>query len=120
MRLLLDEQHDPEVARQLLARGHDVGAVAARELGRSLSDPEVLDLATAEKRALVTEDVRDFAVEHGRRLAAGLAHFGIIVTSARRYPRGRRSIGPLIAALDDLLRVNPAEDALRDRLIWLP
>lgn len=52
MRLLLDEQHDPEVARQLRARGHDVSAVAAPEFGRGLSDPEVLDLATAERRAL--------------------------------------------------------------------
>lgn len=120
MRLLLDEQHDPEVARQLMARGHDVSAVAARELGRGLSDPEVLDLATAEKRALLTEDVRDFVVEHRRRLAAGVTHFGIVVTSARRYPREPRSSGPLIAALDDLLRAHPAEDALQDRLIWLP
>ena len=120
MRLLLDEQHDPEVARQLTVRGHDVEAVAARHLGQSLSDPEVLDLATSEERALVTEDVRDFAVEHRRRLATGIPHFGIVVTSAKRYPRDRRSVGPLIAALDRLLRAHPAEDALRDRLIWLP
>lgn len=120
MRLLLDEHHDPEVARQLAARGHDVTAVAPPEPGRSLSDTEVLDRATAERRALVTEDVRDFAVEHGRRLAAGIAHFGIVVTSAKRYPRDRRSMGPLVAALDGLLRAHPAEDALRDRLTWLP
>lgn len=120
MRLLLDEQHDPEAARRLDARGHDVSALAARELGRSLSDPEVLDLATVEHRAVVTENARDFVVEHRRRLAAGVAHFGIVITSPRRYPRGRRSIGALIEALDGLLRVHPAEDALRDQLIWLP
>lgn len=120
MRLLLDEQHDPEVARQLNDRGHDVSAVAARELVRSMSDTEALDLAVAEARAVVTEDVHDFAVEHRRRLAAGVAHFGIVLTSRKRYPRDRGSIGRLIAALDDLLRAHPVEDALRDQLIWSP
>lgn len=120
MRLLLDEQHDPEVARRLNDLGHDVSALAARELGRSLSDTAVLDLAAAEARAVVTEDVRDFAVEHRRRLAAGVAHFGIVITSRKRYPRDHGSIGRLIGALDDLLRAHPVEDALRDQLIWLP
>lgn len=120
MRLLLDEQHDPEAARRLGARGHDVSALAARELGRSLSDAEVLDLAVAERRAVVTEDARDFVIEHRRRLAAGVAHFGVVITSAKRYPRGRRSIGGLIEGLDRFLRAHPAEDALRDQLIWLP
>lgn len=116
----MDEQHDPEVARRLGARGHDVSALAARELGRSLSDPEVFDLAIAERCAVVTEDARDFMVEHRRRLAAGVAHFGVVITSAKRYPRGRRSIGGLIEGLDRLLRAHPADDALRDQLIWLP
>lgn len=120
MRLLLDEQHDPEVASQLRARGHDLSALA--ELGglRGLSDVEVVDLATAERRAIVTEDVRDFIVEHRRRLAAGIHHFGIVLTSARRYPRDEGSIGRLVAALEGLLRSHPSDDALRDRLIWLP
>ena len=116
----MDEQHDPEAARRLGARGHDVSALAARELGRSLSDAEVLDLAVAERRAVVTEDARDFVIEHRRRLAAGVAHFGVVLTSAKRYPRGRRSIGGPIEGLDRFLRAHPAEDALRDQLIWLP
>jgi len=120
LRLLLDEQHDPEVARQLVARGHDVTTVAPPEPGRSLSDAEVLDLATAEKRAVVTEDVRDFAVEHRRRLASGVTHFGIVLTSPKRYPRDHESMGALVAALDHLLRTHASEDALRDQLIWLP
>lgn len=120
MRLLLDEHHDPEAARQLSARGHDVSALAARAHGRNLSDPEVLDLATTEERAVVTENARDFAVEHRRRLAAGVTHLGIIVTSPKRYPRGGRSMGRLVIALDHFLRAHSAADALRDQLIWLP
>lgn len=109
MRLLLDEQHDPEVARQLNDRGHDVSALAARELGRNLSDPEVLDLATTEERAVVTEDARDFAVEHRRRLAAGIAHSGIIVTSppfgVRALVRIRPSANPFADAYSPALRL---------------
>lgn len=120
MRLLLDEQHDPEVARQLRARGHDVNALAALAGIRGLSDVEVVDLAVSERRAIVTEDVRDFVVEHRRRLAARIHHFGIVLTSARRYPRNDASLGKLVAALDGLLRAHTADAALRDRLVWLP
>ena len=114
----MDEQHDPEVASQLRARGHDLSALA--ELGglRGLSDVEVVDLATAERRAIVTEDVRHFAVLHLHYLSVGKAHFGIVYTHPRRYPRKHRS-GALFRALDEWLGLHPEDDALRDQTYWL-
>ncbi len=120
MRLLLDEQQDPAVAQRLRREKFDVKAVAERPELRSLVDEELLELATSERRALVTEDVRDFAILHRQMIAAGRHHEGIIVTSRQRFPRTKGARRDLIAALRLLLHAHPGEDDLRDALVWLP
>lgn len=74
MKLLLDENLSPRVAVDLRTDGHDV--VHLRERGRlGISDPEVLALAFAEDRVLVTANVADF-----RKLAAARElHAGIVL-----------------------------------------
>ena len=74
MKLLLDENRSPRVAVDLRTDGHDV--VHLRERGRlGISDPEVLALAFAEDRVLVTANVADF-----RKLAAARElHAGIVL-----------------------------------------
>lgn len=74
MKLLLDENQSARVAVELRSEGHDV--VHLRERGRlGRSDPEVLDLAFAEDRVLVTANVGDF-----RKLAgAREIHAGIVL-----------------------------------------
>ena len=64
MRLLLDEMLSPVIARELQARGYDVQAVAAHPQREALPDPKVLALARAERRAVVTNNVRDFRPLH--------------------------------------------------------
>ncbi|MYD65266.1 MAG: hypothetical protein F4X26_04680 [Chloroflexi bacterium] len=94
----------PAAAEALRARGHDVEAVAERDL-RTASDAEILAAAQAEARVVVTQDVGDF-----RRLAAAEARAGrvyppLILTDKRSWPRGtRRATGRLVRALDALLR----------------
>lgn len=117
MRLLLDEQHSPEVAHQLRARGHDVDAVAARPELVTLEDDVLLDVAAADRRALMTEDVRDFMYEHRRRIAEGRTHYGIVFTS--RFSRRKERIGGLIAAIAAFLDARPEDDALRNEVAWL-
>lgn len=117
MRLLLDEHHHPDVAGQLRRAGYEATAIAERADRRG-DDPEVLELAVSEHRALVTENVRDFVRLHRRRLERGEAHYVIVFTPAARYPRGAMGRGQLIGALTALLREHVAEDALRDRLMW--
>lgn len=64
MRLLIDQMFPHATCRQLAARGHD--AVHVRDRGvDARPDPEVAAVARAEGRALVTENVKDFAGEHG-------------------------------------------------------
>ena len=57
MKLLLDEMLSPAIARELRARGHDVESVAGQPDRESLSDPQVLGLARAEHRAVVTNNL---------------------------------------------------------------
>ena len=58
MRFLLDENIDVRLAADLAAAGHDVTAVA-RDYQHSLSDRDILSIAHAEGRVLITKD-RDF------------------------------------------------------------
>jgi predicted nuclease of predicted toxin-antitoxin system len=58
MRFLLDENADLRLRPVLLELGHDVTAIAV-DYQASISDRDVLDLAYAEGRILITND-RDF------------------------------------------------------------
>ena len=91
MKLLLDEMHAPEVAAQLRARGYDAVAVNERPELIGLADHELLVAATAEGRAVVTENVKDFAALSQRCTAAGDRHAGLVFTHPRRFRRAARN-----------------------------
>jgi predicted nuclease of predicted toxin-antitoxin system len=107
LRLLMDEHFSPEIARQLRTRDHDVVAARARVELHGLGDRELLALTTSERRALVTENVADFAELHRQSVVRGDPHAGLVFTSPRRFPRTRRSIGRLVQALDRLVADGP-------------
>lgn len=119
MRLLLDEHHDPKVARRLRESGHDVVAVAEREDLRGRPDPDVFAAAIAEQRAVVTENARDFVPLAARSAAEEIRHYGVIVTSRTRYPRRPDARGGLVDALARLLEERPSPVSLRDTVLWL-
>jgi uncharacterized protein with PIN domain len=59
LKLLLDEMLSPAIARALRERGHDVEAVKEHPDWEALSDPELVSLAVSERRATVTNNLRD-------------------------------------------------------------
>lgn len=109
----------PEIARQLRQRGYDVIAADERRDLAMLEDPELFAAAQAEGRAIVTNDVGGFlpldrlSREHSR------AHFGLILTSDRRFPRSREGIGRLVVALEAFLRTQPADSQATSLVHWL-
>ncbi|MFF5175587.1 DUF5615 family PIN-like protein [Micromonospora sp. NPDC000089] len=108
--VLLDEMYPPSLARQLRERGHDVLAALDVEVGlSSRSDEDVPAWATRHERCVVTGNVRDFA-----RLAALSPHAGMILVSARRFPRTRSGLARIATALDAVLAGKrlPAPDAV--------
>jgi predicted nuclease of predicted toxin-antitoxin system len=111
VRLLLDEMLSPVIARELQARGYDVQAVAAHPQWEALPDPEVLALARAERRAVVTNNVRDFRPLHVEAvIPGGPGHYGMIFMSGN-YRRTKSDTGRIIAALEVKLLQYPADEA---------
>lgn len=118
MRLLLDEMHSPEVARALSDYGHDVHAVASDPLLRGMADAKLLEFAAGINRAIVTENVSDFAVLASQWAATTKPHAGIIYTNPTRFNR-RSATYPanLIAALNSFLQHPPIDG--EDWTWWL-
>jgi Domain of unknown function (DUF5615) len=101
VRLVLDEMFSPEIAWELVKRGHDVVAVAADPALVGLPDEQVLEWATDQGRCLVTENVKDDEVLRRASTAQGRTQAGLLYSGPRRFPRDRRFVGALVVALDE-------------------
>jgi hypothetical protein len=101
--LLLDEMFSDAIAQQLRAKGHDVQAVVADPSLASLPDDQILSRATATGRALVTANIKDFIPLDARYRAAGQAHAGLILVSAKTFPQNRSYTSAITSALTALL-----------------
>jgi predicted nuclease of predicted toxin-antitoxin system len=107
VRLLLDGMFSPAIAAELRELGHDVITIADRPDLRSKSDEEVFAWASAERRWLLTENVKDFRPIMLRSLLAGPPGCGLLFTSSRAFPRSRMNPGSLIRALHAWLAAGP-------------
>jgi hypothetical protein len=119
VRLLLDEHYSPKIAEELRERGHDVASVKERDDLRGLGDRELWSRASAEGRALLTENVADFMPLVREAAGEGEPHFGIVFTSPRSLPRAAGTIGRYVESLDTFLRERHAGDALAEQVHWL-
>jgi len=118
VKLALDHHYSPAIAVQLRERGHDVSTAIERGW-HTEGDEVLLEICTNEERALLTNNVADFAVIAGRWAIEGRRHCGLIFTSDASMPRDRGSIGRYVEALDELLSSNLSEAAFADRTHWL-
>lgn len=118
MKLLLDEMISPKIARELRSRGDfDVQAIKGdRPDLEAVADREIVRRIAAESRTLMTNDVLDFQLIHNQMLAASEEHYGLIFTSDSTMSRSKASIPLWVKALTELLKANPADDALRNRV----
>ena len=117
MKLLLDAQLSYLIADELTRRGHDVDALTRRsDIPNNLSDDQVLELAQAEGRVVVTNNVRDFRNLAAERTAAGSSHAGLILVPAS-VPRTRASVASLADALEEKIREFP--DGLAGSETWV-
>jgi hypothetical protein len=110
VRLLLDEMHAPSIADALTRDNHDVVAVAAAPELRGLADAVLLDHVAAADRALVTENVADYALLATQGASQGKPHAGLILTNPKRFNRASLAYpGNLIAALRRFLDDPPID-----------
>lgn len=119
MRLLLDEQLDKALAEQLRGRGHDVLAVTEEPALKGVADEALLEWALAQRRVLVSYNIRHFMPLIGHRLVTEEPFWGVVLVAGRKFPQGKRPFGRLLRALKALLAGHPEEDALRNRYVWL-
>lgn len=119
MKLLLDEHYSPEIARQLRIRGHDVVAVAERADLVGLGDDEILRRMAQERRAIMTNNVKDFMPLATRAAQGADGHYGLMFTSDRSMPRRSDAIGRFVDALSAFLQRHQGEDGYRNQVQWL-
>lgn len=120
MRLLLDEHYDYAIAEELRRRGIDAVAIQhERPDLEGRDDDEVLRTAAAERRVVVTNNVRDYAPlveDFGLR---GATHFGAIFTDDATFPRTHAGIGLIVRALAAFVE-GAQDDDLLDSCVYLP
>lgn len=105
MKLLIDEHYPPSITEQLRERGHDAVAVHEEADLRGMLDPDLFTEAQRRNCALLTENAADFTVLDAEHRSRHLAHWGLVFTSNRTFPRGKATtVGALVKALDELLR----------------
>jgi len=119
LKLLLDEMFSPAIAAELRSRGHDVVAIKERREWQAKPDPDVVSLARAEQRAIVTNNVRDFRPLHAELVAAGSeGHAGMVFVPATVL-RTKAATGQLVAALETKLAEYPDDEALANGETWI-
>jgi len=119
VRLLLDEMLFPAIARDLRERGHDVLAVAEHPGWAALSDPEVPAVARTQRRAIVTNNLRDYRPLHADAITpGGPGHFGIVFMTGS-YRRTKAGTGRIISALEARLAEYPGDEDLANGECWL-
>jgi predicted nuclease of predicted toxin-antitoxin system len=126
VRLLLDEMLSPAIARELRERGYelrergyDVSAVTEHPGWAALSDPEVLAVARTERRAVVTNNLRDYRPLHSDAVTpGGPGHFGMVFMPGS-YRRTKADTGQIISALEAKLTEYPGDEDLANGECWL-
>lgn len=84
-------------------RGHDVRAVDEERELDGLTDEQLLELATAEIRVMVTFDVKDFTVIARRWAEAGRPHAGLGIVVGIDHGE----FGAILDALSRVLNTRP-------------
>lgn len=101
MRFLLDEMLAPAIADQLRLRSVDVQAVAEHPELVGAPDVTILEVAAAEDRVLITENIRDFVALNALWSAQHRSDAGILLVSTRTFPYSAGRVGRLVLAIED-------------------
>jgi predicted nuclease of predicted toxin-antitoxin system len=111
LRLLLDANLSPRgVAARLRERGHDVLALAEDAAYEGLPDPQVLELAAAEQRILITRNSRDFAPLAREWAEAQRPHAGLILI----WTLDHSQFAEIVARIERQLAQRPTQERWRD------
>ncbi|HEV2872127.1 MAG TPA: hypothetical protein VG409_11990, partial [Actinomycetota bacterium] len=80
---------------------------------------ELLRRMARERRAIMTNNVKDFVPPAGRASREADSHYGLLLTSDRSTPRRGDAIGRFVDGMDDFLQRHEGEDSYRNQIQWL-
>jgi predicted nuclease of predicted toxin-antitoxin system len=111
LRLLLDANLSPRgVASPLRESSHDVLALAEDAVYEGLPDPQVLELAAAEQRILITRNSRDFAPLARQWAEAQRSHAGLMII----WTLDHSQFAQIVAGVESQLARRPAQEQWQD------
>ncbi len=114
MRILLDAHFSPRrVGERLTAAGHDVLAIAEVPAYAGLPDEQVLELAAAESRVLITRNAKDFDHITRRWASREQRHAGVLLI----WTRETDEFGSLVAEILATLETVGAQDTWVDLVL---
>ncbi|MDA8062473.1 MAG: DUF5615 family PIN-like protein [Actinomycetota bacterium] len=116
MKALLDERLSPQITILLRQERHDVCAVAERDDLVGRSDRMILEVASAEDRAVIANNIKDFRPLAAEWLAQGRTHPGLILMPSART-RSRSAIPALADAIASILCAHPDEMRASERWV---
>lgn len=97
--LLLDEMFSPRLADQLRNQGLDATAVLEVPELVEESDAQILEYATSHNQILVTANISDFVAISSDWANLSRRHAGLILVSAKTFPRNSSRQSAMAAAL---------------------
>ena len=114
MRLLLDAHvSGRNIGDRLTELGHDVRPLDREPNLEGLADDEVLELASADERVLVTFDVADFPAILREWGIAGRTHAGVILVHGIDH----REFGLVVRGIERWRADYPEQQQWRDRAV---
>ena len=117
MKALLNAHLSPRLAQALRERGHDVVALVERDdIPESAPDSLVMEIAAAEGRAVVTNNIKDFRSIVANRIIRGEGHSGLLLIP-HTVMRTRAATAGLAEAIDGLFDRHQA--GIDDAELWL-
>jgi predicted nuclease of predicted toxin-antitoxin system len=116
VKAILDEQLSLQIALLLRKAGYDVIAVAERDDLAGSTDNVIVEVASSEERAVITNNVKDFRPLVAGRLAQGRTHPGLILLPSKRT-RTRASVAAMARATEQVLHDHP--DGLSGSERWI-
>jgi len=119
LKLLLDEMLSPAIARAPRDGGDHVEAIKEHPDWETLSDPGLVSLAVGERRAIVTNNLRDFRPLHAELIVSGGSGHAGVVFVPTKFRLTKADAGGIIAALGAKLAEYPGEQDLANRETWI-
>ena len=114
MRLLLDHNLSGRgIGGPLRSAGHDVRALQGEPEAEGMDDPDVLALATADERILVTRNSRDFGPLAREWAELGRPHAGLVLV----WSFDHSEFSSIVAGVERYLAVFPRQEQWRDLVV---